>query len=139
VFVLSLVVFASCFRLYGLTFQSMWLDELLSINHSAPNKGIIEPIRYGISRDGSPPLFNMLLWIWRLAFGTGEYSARALPVRNPWRIEHVFPGAGVVFYKNRDLCISFNGSPSLPYLLFPRGEALFVPLSLECPFLLFAP
>lgn len=78
-FVLSLVVFASCFRLYGLTFQSMWLDELLSINHSAPNKGIIEPIRYGISRDGSPPLFNMLLWIWRLAFGTGEYSARALP------------------------------------------------------------
>lgn len=79
VFVLSLVILASCFRFYGLTFQSMWLDELLSINHSVPSGGIAEPIRYAISKDESPPLFNMLLWIWRLAFGTGEYSARALP------------------------------------------------------------
>jgi hypothetical protein len=37
VFVLSLVIFAVCFKLYGLTFQSMWLDELLSINHSIPS------------------------------------------------------------------------------------------------------
>lgn len=78
-FVISLVVFASCFRLYGLTFQSMWLDELLSITHSAPDGGIAEPIRFAMTRDGSPPLFNILLWIWRSTFGTAEYPAKVLP------------------------------------------------------------
>lgn len=77
-FILSLVVLAACFRFYGLTFQSLWLDELLSINHSVPGEGIEEPIHYAITKDGSPPLFNILLYIWRMVFGTGEYPARAL-------------------------------------------------------------
>jgi uncharacterized membrane protein len=79
VFFLILIVTAACFRLYGLTFQSLWLDELLSINYSIPGEGIDLPIRYAIAKDGSPPLFNISLWIWRSAFGAGEYPARLLP------------------------------------------------------------
>jgi uncharacterized membrane protein len=78
VFVLCLCVIAASFRFYGLTVQSLWLDELLSINHSVPGEGIQGPIRFAMTKAGSPPLFNVLLWIWRLVFGTGEYSARAL-------------------------------------------------------------
>ena len=78
VFIVSLCVLAACFRLYGLTFQSLWLDEILSMNHSVPSEGIQGPIRFALTRDGSPPVFNVLLWMWRLVFGIGEYSARAL-------------------------------------------------------------
>lgn len=79
IFIFCLVVLASFLRLHALTFQSMWLDELYSLRHTIPSEGIGEPLRFGRFRDGSPPLFNILLWIWRTVFGSGEYSVRLLP------------------------------------------------------------
>jgi hypothetical protein len=74
---LSLVTLLGGFlRFKALTFQSLWVDELLATSAASHGlRGIIESCSRGHS---NPPLFHIFLWIWQKVFGINELSARAL-------------------------------------------------------------
>jgi hypothetical protein len=75
---LSLVTLLGGFlRFKSLTFQSLWMDELLAMRAASQGfQGVIESCSRG---DSNPPFFHIFLWLWQNLFGVGELSARALP------------------------------------------------------------
>jgi uncharacterized membrane protein len=55
----------------------LWLDEALSVNIARlPVPDLLDALR----RDGSPPLYYLLLHVWVGWFGTGDAAARSLSV-----------------------------------------------------------
>src|ERR671930_2814502 len=54
-----------------------WIDEGLSVGISDRPLGDIPS---ALRRDGSPPLYYLLLHVWMSAFGTSEEATRALSV-----------------------------------------------------------
>lgn len=61
-------------RIYGLTRQSLWLDEANGIRIAEKSFGeIISELK----NDVSPPLHYFMLHIWMRIFGSGELSTRA--------------------------------------------------------------
>ena len=74
-----IVVIAACLRLTGLTVQSLWFDELVTLSHSSPVTSFSQPIKFCATVERTPPLFYILLWGWQRAVGVGEYQARLLP------------------------------------------------------------
>ena len=76
---LSLIVaLASFLRLKALSFQSLWLDELWTID--IVGKGLRGIVRYCAVTDSHPPLYYLLVRGWSAVFGTGEVSLRSLSV-----------------------------------------------------------
>ena len=69
------IVLGAVLRLKGLTAQSLWLDELDSvrITLSTGLSAIIEFCRTYVH----PPLYFLLLRLWEIPFGSGEYALRA--------------------------------------------------------------
>ena len=78
---LSAALIAAAFlRLKGLTFQSLWLDELINLSHSAPSKTLPQIFAFCRDAEHTPPLFYLLTWFWQSIWEAGEYWARLLPV-----------------------------------------------------------
>jgi len=75
--ILGLVLVLGAFvRFYGLTHQSLWLDEVISIQVAQKGPAdIIEKLK----TDSHPPLFYFILHVWMKLFGSGEAAVRALP------------------------------------------------------------
>lgn len=78
-FLSGALILAASFRLYGLTFQSMWLDEISTLWYCSPERSFSTIFDYCRNGDVNPPFFYFLLWIWQKAFGTAEYAVRLLP------------------------------------------------------------
>jgi len=64
-------------RLYGLTFQSYWFDELFSVKLSNPIHSLSYVYDHTMG-DVHPPFYQSLLWLWYQIFGFSEYSGRVL-------------------------------------------------------------
>lgn len=76
---LFLIVAAGTFlRFKDLTFQSLWLDELISVFSSSPSQSFSDIIRH-YQGDPHPPGFFLILHYWLKVFGWNEFSARFLP------------------------------------------------------------
>jgi hypothetical protein len=55
--------------------NGMWLDEALSVNIA---KLPLTQMAGALVQDGSPPLYYLLLHVWMLVFGQGEFAVRSL-------------------------------------------------------------
>jgi uncharacterized membrane protein len=77
--VLACVIAAGCFlRFYHLSFQSFWLDELHTVNETAPGMSWTALVSYLKCCDQHPPLFFAVEKISFLLFGSNEFTARAV-------------------------------------------------------------
>jgi uncharacterized membrane protein len=77
-FPLFLFIIAFWLRLKNLTFQSYWLDELVSVSISQPKNDFNKV--YSETLKGGPPLYQILLWIWYKLIGYNAFSGRLLSV-----------------------------------------------------------
>ena len=67
---------AAVLRLPSLTLNGSWYDELYTARVTViPFKAMA----YELWDDVHPPLFNVLVYLWRLVFGTSEFTLRMLP------------------------------------------------------------
>ena len=75
--ILGLILVLGAFlRFYGLTHQSLWLDEVISVQVAQRSPaGIVEKLK----TDSHPPLFYFILKGWMKLFGSSETAVRALP------------------------------------------------------------
>lgn len=72
---LGILVIGLVFRLYNLTFQSIWIDESFSI-HAA-----LQSLQHVLTLiDPTPPFHNLLLWGWIKLFGISALAVRSLSV-----------------------------------------------------------
>lgn len=71
------LIFGIFLRFKGLTFQSYWLDELMSASFSNPANSFSYMFNQTIS-DVHPPLYQTILWSWYHIFGFNEFAGRAL-------------------------------------------------------------
>jgi len=74
---LLILVTGAILRLKGITFQSLWFDELMSVTWSAPKLSFAKIISI-YQGDPHPPLFPLLLHYWMIIFGYTEWAARLL-------------------------------------------------------------
>ncbi len=65
-------------RLYKLTYQSFWFDELATMYFSMESHTFSEWLDIA-AMDRNPPLFYMLVHLWGLPFNYSELSVRLLP------------------------------------------------------------
>lgn len=77
---LVILLFAAFLRLKGLTNQSLWNDELLSVTHADPGRTFGGVLRESDEHNYMPPGYFVLLWLWLKAWGSSEYTARLLSV-----------------------------------------------------------
>src|SRR5262245_1378672 len=71
-----LLLSAAALRLPSLTLNSFWYDELYTARVTLiPFKTMV----YDLLDDVHPPLFNVLVYLWSLVFGTSEFVLRMLP------------------------------------------------------------
>ncbi len=64
-------------RLHNLSFQSLWVDELITISQTGPGNSIQQLLNYlRIGRDPHPPLYHLLVYFWFHLVGFNEYTAR---------------------------------------------------------------
>lgn len=73
-----IVLLALVLRLYNLTFQSMWYDELHSIIPTNPENTLLSIIEY--SKKDQPPAYFILLHQWFSLTGYNEYYGKLLSV-----------------------------------------------------------
>jgi mannosyltransferase len=74
--VVALTLLAAAVRLATLGQQSLWLDESYAIEDIGRPFGAM--LSWVGAREGSPPLYFVLLWGWAKVFGTGAVGLRAL-------------------------------------------------------------
>jgi mannosyltransferase len=55
--------------------SALWLDETISVNIA---KLPVTQIPGALAHDGAPPLYYLLLHVWMLVFGQGDFAVRAL-------------------------------------------------------------
>jgi len=67
----------SALRLYGLTFQSLWLDELFSMVFSRSDLPFKDIVRVYLD-DVHPLGYPFLLHLWLLLFGDTDLAGRSL-------------------------------------------------------------
>jgi mannosyltransferase len=78
-FTLGLILLLAAFiRLYHLGHQSLWVDEIASMNGAAPQQTWAQVIAYSVS--DQPPAFFLLLHGWLKIFAYSDVSGRALGV-----------------------------------------------------------
>ena len=77
-YIILVILMAGLFlRIYGLSTESLWLDEGFSVWHS---KTDIPLIIKAASSDVQMPLYYILLHYWMGLFGDSEFSIRFLSV-----------------------------------------------------------
>ena len=75
-FLLAIVGIAGGLRFWALGTQSIWYDEFVTVQvASRPLGDLFGTIA---KREGSPPLYFFLSWIWTRLFGDGEVALRSL-------------------------------------------------------------
>lgn len=73
-FLLGLVIIGTALRLYHLTYQSLWYDELHSMIPTDPQNSISSIIAY--AKTDQPPLFFIYLHLFLKLFGYSEFTGR---------------------------------------------------------------
>ncbi|HEX7845409.1 MAG TPA: glycosyltransferase family 39 protein, partial [Chitinophagaceae bacterium] len=77
---LLLIIFAGFWlRVKGLTYQSLWLDELHTMNELGPAASWAQLFEYLKTSEQQPPLYFVLAKIMFSVFGHTEYVARIFP------------------------------------------------------------
>lgn len=77
IILIFILILSAYLRFRNLTFDSFWLDELFSMDFSAPDKSFSEMLKLTLE-DVHPPLYQFLLWLWLKMFSFTEFSARSL-------------------------------------------------------------
>lgn len=81
---LGVLVATACIavRVAGLTSQSLWIDEGISVQLSTSSSlsGVLTNLAGSGASDHFQPLYDLLLYAWQLPFGRSEESLRALSV-----------------------------------------------------------
>ncbi|GAB4516747.1 MAG: glycosyltransferase family 39 protein [Anaerolineae bacterium] len=65
-------------RLWRLTYHSFWFDEAVSAYWASRPAGEIVRVGLGLTLDKHPPVYYLLLRIWRLLLGDGDAALRSL-------------------------------------------------------------
>ncbi len=74
---LLIILIAFLLRFYKLDFQSLWMDEIYTMNISSPNFSLKEFHSEMLLREGFPYLYYILIKISYLFFGYSPYVARS--------------------------------------------------------------
>jgi len=72
---LGIVLVGAFLRIYHLGTQSLWLDEVTSVNWSLLS---VPQLVQTTAQDVHPPLYYFLLHYWMMIFGTSEFGVRLL-------------------------------------------------------------
>ena len=75
-----ILLIALAVRAYGLTFHSLWFDEVMSTIWAARPAGEIWRVGLALVQDKHPPLYYLALHGWTALFGPGDGAVRALGV-----------------------------------------------------------
>lgn len=75
-----ILIFAFGIRIYNLTFEGLWTDELISIYASNPYISLQRMYNVLHFWDQTPPLYPILFWAWLKVFGFTEFNARFFSV-----------------------------------------------------------
>lgn len=80
--VVVLAILCIALRVALLTSQSLWIDEGISVDLSTSSSlvGVFSNLARSNASDHYQPLYDFILYVWRLPFGSGEGSLRALSV-----------------------------------------------------------
>lgn len=73
-----LIVAGLAARFYGLGINSFWYDELISVTSADPERSFVSLILNVPSNEIQPPLYTVLLWLWRHLAGDSEIAIRLL-------------------------------------------------------------
>ncbi|WP_430399718.1 glycosyltransferase family 39 protein [Flavobacterium sp.] len=73
---LLILIVATILRFYNLDFQSLWMDEIYTMNISSPNFSLKEFHSEMLLREGFPYLYYILIKISYVFFGYSAYVAR---------------------------------------------------------------
>lgn len=71
----SVLLAAFVVRFAGINSEPFWLDEIFSFNFT---DGTFRQVLDGSSFDAHPPLYYLVLWLWRLCCGSSELAIRLL-------------------------------------------------------------
>lgn len=115
------VILASALRIYRLSYQSLWLDEVLNANWSGlPSVSRI--IQFLSTNDNSPPLYYLFLHFW-MKLGSGEFMLR-LPsaIAGVIAVFIIFRISETLFDRNTGLIAAFLAGAS-PFYLWVSQEA----------------
>jgi uncharacterized membrane protein len=75
---IAIILLGTALRFYGLAEESLWTDEIISLNH-AQQPTFSKVIDSVIAIELTPPGYYLLLSQWIGSFGTSEFSLRFLP------------------------------------------------------------
>jgi uncharacterized membrane protein len=75
-FLVLIIALGAALRFYKLDFQSLWYDEIHSVNGADPDLNILQVIEY--AKTDQPPAFFILLHLWFKTFHFNDLYARAL-------------------------------------------------------------
>ena len=131
IFILIVIIFIGTFlRFYKLTYHHLWLDEVLTVNHSTGNfRTIISELKNW----ASPPLFYFLLNLWMKIFGKTEFVLRLLPaIFGIITIFLVYKVGTKMFNQNSGLIASFLLAISPFHIVYSQEIRMYSLLSLLC-------
>ncbi|MGC8782290.1 MAG: glycosyltransferase family 39 protein, partial [Anaerolineae bacterium] len=88
-----ILLLALAARFYGLTYHSLWFDEVVSTYWAGRPAGEIWRVGLALVQDKHPPLYYLLLHGWTALFGGSDFAVRSLGV---WiGALAVFPAYGI--------------------------------------------
>jgi 4-amino-4-deoxy-L-arabinose transferase-like glycosyltransferase len=76
----AILLVALVVRCYGLTYHSLWFDEVMSAFWAAKPAGEIWRAGLALVQDKHPPLYYLALHFWTALFGPGDVAVRSLGV-----------------------------------------------------------
>lgn len=74
--IIAILIIATFLRFYKINFQSLWLDEIYTMNITSPKYSLKEFYTEVVTKEGFPFLYFILLKIGYFIFGYSEYVAR---------------------------------------------------------------
>lgn len=131
IFILITIIFIGTFlRFYKLTYHHLWLDEVLTVNHSAGN---FKTIVLELKNWASPPLFYFLLNLWMKIFGKTEFVLRLLPaIFGITTIFLIYKVGKKMFNQNTGLIASLLLAISPFHIAYSQEVRMYTLLSLLC-------
>ena len=113
---------AAFLRLKGLTFQSMWLDEISTLWYCSPGRSFSVIFDYCMNGEVNPPFFYFLLWIWQKAFGSSELAVRLLPaIAGVLGVAALYLLGRELFSKRAGICAALLAAV-MPFLIYYSQE-----------------
>jgi mannosyltransferase len=76
--VFAIFLVALAVRFYGLTYHSLWFDEVMSTFWAAKPTSEIWRVGLSLAQDKHPPLYYLALHGWTALFGPGDVAVRSL-------------------------------------------------------------